>query len=321
MANGARTWELTDLPAIDEEEHAPGIHSLQPWLAVTLFLPSDNTAGLPLWKDWAGVSNWLSGLVEPSAAVSTSIRAKTGSLIAGAQTDLDKIRAIAAYVQNVNYVSVQMNLTHRGGYTPHPADQVLSANYGDCKDKATLMKALLAAAGIESFVTAAYSGDSRHVQAEWSSPMQFNHAIVAVRVSSETDLPAAADYGRLGKLLFFDPTDPYTPLGDLPLEEQASRMLVLAGPQGELVSAPTVKSEASRKESTVEAQLAPSGTLSVKLVREQLARAPVRCGPRWPCVVKTGCGVYLKVLLPNAWEASNSHRWRLPIALRTGVSM
>jgi hypothetical protein len=259
---GAYTWELRDLPWLEAEEHAPPLSGIAPGLGVT-FYPGDSAAPL---KDWGAVSNWVSGLVEPAASASGPIRGKSGEL-AGSGSALGKIRSVASFAQKVNYVSVQMNVTRGGGYTPHPAEQVLARNYGDCKDKAALMKALLAAAGIESYVALAYSSERRHVREGWPSPEQFNHAIVAVRVPPEVNLPTVLDHPRLGRLLFFDPTDPYTQLGDLPEDEQGSRMLVLAGAKGELVTAPALPVSTNRVESTVEGRLDPNGALTANLER------------------------------------------------------
>jgi transglutaminase-like putative cysteine protease len=263
VAGGLYTWELRNLPWVEREEYAPPLSRLTAHLGVT-FYPS-GTAAPPL-KDWAAVSEWVSGFVQPAAAPSDAVRGKAGEL-AGIGSTLDRIRAIATFVQKVNYVSVQINVSRGGGYTPHPAGQVLARNYGDCKDKAALTKALLDAAGIESYVALAYSGDARHLHPDWPSPAQFNHAIVAIRVAKEIDLPAAAEYPRLGRLLFFDPTDPYTEPGELPEYEQGSYMLVLAGARGELVRIPKVEARANRVESEVEARLDATGALTAAMER------------------------------------------------------
>jgi transglutaminase-like putative cysteine protease len=259
------TWELRDLPWIEREDYAPPFSRLAAHLGVT-FYPAGMAAARPL-KDWPGVSAWASGFVQPAAAPSGAVRAKSGEL-AKAGSTLEKIQAIASFAQKINYVSVQMNVARGGGYTPHPPEQVLARNYGDCKDKAALMKALLDGAGIESYVTLAYSRDARHVRPDWPSPAQFNHAIVAIRVGPEIDLPSVAEYPRLGRLLFFDPTDPYTGLGDLPANEQGSHMLVLAGAAGELVRAPKIAVRANRVESTVEARMDAAGALTATLDRQ-----------------------------------------------------
>ena len=78
-------------------------------------------------KDWAAVSQWLSGFMDPPAEPTAAVRAKAAELTAGAKTEMDKIRAIAAFAQQTNYVEVSMNVERGGGYTPHSAEQVLSA--------------------------------------------------------------------------------------------------------------------------------------------------------------------------------------------------
>jgi transglutaminase-like putative cysteine protease len=46
----------------------------------------------------------------------------------------------------------------------------LSRGYGDCKDKANLMRAMLRVLKIESYPIAIYSGDPTFVREEWASP-------------------------------------------------------------------------------------------------------------------------------------------------------
>src|SRR5262249_9446865 len=130
-------------------------------------------------RDWHRVSAWQAAFADPSAEVTPAIQAKSDELIRASKSEIEKIRAIAAFVQQTNYVSVDLNVMHGGGYIPHPASQVLAKNYADCKDKAALMRALLKAAGIDSYEVVIYSGDRQFVRPEWPSPMQFNHAIVA----------------------------------------------------------------------------------------------------------------------------------------------
>ncbi|HEU0120976.1 MAG TPA: transglutaminase domain-containing protein, partial [Bryobacteraceae bacterium] len=146
---GSHTWELHGLPWLEGEDYGPEWHERAPRLALNFF-PGENRAGLRSLKDWPDVSSWISSLTDGQADSTPAIQQKAMQLTANASTPLEKIRAIAAFVQHTTYVSVQMNLTRGGGYTPHKASQVLTKNYGDCKDKANLMKALLAAAGIES---------------------------------------------------------------------------------------------------------------------------------------------------------------------------
>jgi hypothetical protein len=273
VEGGTYTWELRDLPWIEREEYSPAFESIAPWMGVTYYPSAGASPALRALKDWPAVSQWLSGFIDPSAEPTAVVRAKAAELTQGAKTELDKIQAIAAFAQQTNYVEVAMNLTKGGGYTPHPAEQVLTRNYGDCKDKAGLMRSLLKAAGIDAYTVVIFAGDREFVRPQWPSPNQFNHAIVAIRVSPETTEATVVNHPRLGRLLIFDPTDPVTPVGDLPDEEQASFALVVAGPDGDLVKMPQLPPASARIERTVDARMDEGGHLAAHLVTEYFGQS------------------------------------------------
>jgi hypothetical protein len=128
------------------------------------------------------------------------------------------------------------------------------------------MRALLRPLGIDSYLTVIYSGDRRHVSPDWPSPHVFNHAIIAIRVPDTIQLPTVLQHSNLGRLLIFDPTDPDTPVGDLPEEEQGSHALVVAGDKGELVTVPLLPPASNRIEAAVQAELALEGGLTAHVV-------------------------------------------------------
>lgn len=266
VAGTTYTWELRDLPWIEYEDFQPSFAAIAPRLAVRYHPTADNKAGLRALPDWSAVSGWVSEFMDPAAVVNAAIQAKADELTRGLTGELEKIRSIAKFVQKTGYISVQMNLSRGGGYTPNPADRILARNYGDCKDKSTLTRALLKAIGMDAYVAAIYWGDRDFVRKEWASPQQFNHAITAIRVSKDVTLPTVIDHPSLGRLLMFDPTAQWTPLGDLPESQQGSYALVLAGAKGELVQMPLLPIAANRVETTVEAMLHPDSRLEGKLV-------------------------------------------------------
>lgn len=96
--------------------------------------------------------------------------------------------------------------------------------------------------------------------------MQFNHAIVAIRISDATILPALIEHARLGRLLIFDPTDPSTQPGDLPREEQGSYALLIAASDGDLVKVPQLPPETNRIERTVAVQWGASGGVTASML-------------------------------------------------------
>jgi hypothetical protein len=264
VVNGnSYTWEMRDLPRVEHEPSSPSLRSLAAYVAIKYGPPTAAAASaLRSFDNWADVSKWYAGLADPQAAPDDPLATKARELTAGAKTELDKIRAVGRYVQNIQYVSVQVGI---GGWRPHPATQVFAKQYGDCKDKATLMRAMLRAVGVESLPVLIYASDRTRVREEWVSPGQFNHCIVAVRVSPETKAASVIEHPALGRLLIFDATDPSTPVGDLPDDEQGSLALVAAGEGGSLVRMPVTPPEENMLRREVEAGLAADGSLTATL--------------------------------------------------------
>ena len=266
VTGGTYKWELHDLPFLLDEPLSPAPENMSPRLAVSYF-PSDSSRKVAgkSFSNWEDVSKWLSELSDPQSEPSEALTAKAKSLVAGAQTELDQIKAIGAFVQGVRYVSIQTGLGRGGGYKPHAAAQVFAKSYGDCKDKANLMRAMLKAVGITSYPVSIYSGDPYYVRKEWASPQQFNHCIIAVKVKDDTKAETIVTHTSLGRLLIFDPTDPYTPVGDLPYYEQGSYALVVAGDQGALLRMPETPPEANSLDRHVEGTLNPDGSITVSV--------------------------------------------------------
>ncbi|MFP5263988.1 MAG: DUF3857 domain-containing protein [Blastocatellia bacterium] len=270
------TWELSDLAFIEEEPLSPPITNLVPRLAVSYFPPDGKKAGIArTFSSWVEVSRWLTELSDPQAAPGDALAAKARQLAAGAKTELERIQAVGRYVQGVNYVSIQTGLGRGGGYRPHAAADVYAKSYGDCKDKANLMRAMLKAIDIQSYLVCIYAGDPTYVRGEWASPQQFNHCIIAVKLSGGTQVPTAVNHPTLGRLMVFDPTDDNTPVGGLPDHEQGGLGLVVAGDAGALLRMPTTPPEANRLERVAEVVLSPDGSITASLHERSIGQSAV----------------------------------------------
>jgi Domain of Unknown Function with PDB structure (DUF3857)/Transglutaminase-like superfamily len=258
------SWEVHDLMPQPHEPAGPAASGLVPRLAVTYFSARRDAQGF---DEWTSVSKWLAALADPQAANHPTLTAKTRELTAAAGTELDRIRAVARYVQGIQYISIQTGIGRGGGYKPHAAIDVFTKNYGDCKDKANLMRTMLASIGLRAYLVTAYSGDPAYVREEWPSPQQFNHAIVAVLVGPETRATSVLEQPGLGRLLFFDPTDEQTPLGELPMHLQGSRGLIVSADGGPLVRMPLSDADANPTTRHVEASVSADGTLRATVSR------------------------------------------------------
>jgi hypothetical protein len=267
------TWELHDLPFIEDEPSDPSVSNLAPRVAVN-YGPAANvpSAAAKTFNSWTDVSRWYSELSDPQVTLDDALAGKARELTANAKTELERIQIIGRYVQNLQYISIQIGV---GRYRPHSATEVFAKAYGDCKDKANLMRAMLKAVKIEAYPVLIFSGDPNYVREDWASPRQFNHCIVAVRVSDETKAPTIIEHAILGRLLIFDATDDNTPVGDLPGYEQGSFALVAAGGSGALLRMPTTPPESNRLERQAEVNLAADGSINATVRERSMGQSAV----------------------------------------------
>lgn len=260
-------WEARNLAPIPPEPMSPSVRNMAPRIAVN-YAPDNNSQTVNrAFIDWTAVSRWGSALHDPQVIVDDTVAAKARELTANSKTELDKIRAVGTFVQNLQYISIDIGVGYGNGMKPRPSNVVLGRGYGDCKDKANLMRALLKALKIEAYPIAIYSGDPTFVREEWASPGQFNHCIVAVKVSDETVAPTVMNHPKLGRLLIFDATDPYTPVGDLPEYLQGSMALIMAGESGGLIKMPITPPETNLLDRNIEVSLGGDGSIK-GLIRE-----------------------------------------------------
>jgi transglutaminase-like putative cysteine protease len=257
-------WEKDDLTPIPPEPMSPSAANLSPRLVVN-YGPNKAPVADRMFANWKDVSRWGSALHDPQVIVDDAVAAKARDLTANAATELDKIRAIAAFVQNLQYISIDIGVAYGNGFKPRPSSVVLARGYGDCKDKANLMRALLRAIKIDAYPVAIFSGDPAYVREQWASPQQFNHCIIAVKVSDATNAATVINNEKLGRLLIFDATDPYTSVGDLPSYLQGSYALIIAGESGGLAKMPITPPETDLLERTVSVDLLPTGEISGKI--------------------------------------------------------
>ena len=111
----------------------------------------------------------------------TDVRAKAQELTKGLNTDLAKTEALYDFVaKNFRYVSLSLGV---GRYQPHAATDVLHDQYGDCKDKHTLLASLLEAEGLHA--DSVLINSSRKLDPDVPSPSQFDHVITMLPMGKE----------------------------------------------------------------------------------------------------------------------------------------
>ena len=148
------------------------------------------------------------------------------------------MQAIAGFVQHdIRYVAIELGI---GGWQPHAAPDVFSHRYGDCKDKATLMRAMLREMGVDSYQVV-INAQRGVITREMPVHNGFNHVILAIKLPdgmNDPSLVAVTQDPKLGRILFFDPTRELTPFGQIGGYLQANYGLLVMPEGGELVELP-----------------------------------------------------------------------------------
>jgi cellulose synthase operon protein C len=259
-------WIATDIPRFVGEPRLPGWAELFRFLHVSTF------------ESWDEVNRYYWGLVKEQLRPGLELRALARGLAeealrarglppalppgGGEALDPGARRAVVAalhafVVTQTRYVALEFGIH---GYKPYAVDQVLQRRFGDCKDKASLTYALLAAVGIESRLVLLRMNHLGAVPEAPASLAVFNHAILRV---------PSLD-------LWLDGTADHSGTGDVPSPDRGATVLVInpAGPPsfGRL---PLARPEENQSETTMTFQLAADGSATVEGTYQQAgARAP-----------------------------------------------
>jgi len=145
--------------------------------------PEDEVPAIQLttFNTWEEIGRWYAGLDHDRRQPTPEIRAKADELTKGVGTELDKVEALYDFVaKNFRYVSLSLGL---GRYQPHAASDVLHNQYGDCKDKHTLLSSLLEAEGLHA--SSVLINSSRKLDPDIPSPSQFDHVITLLPMGKE----------------------------------------------------------------------------------------------------------------------------------------
>jgi hypothetical protein len=251
-------WTVSDLKPVKVERQMPPWRGIAGRMVLSLQPPGGAGGGF---RSWPEVGTWYQELTTGRRDPSTPLKQKVQELTASPADLLAKMQALAAYVQtDIRYVAIELGV---GGVQPHPASEVLTHGYGDCKDKVTLLSSMLKEIGIESYYVL-INTERGSITSVTPPNTGFNHAVIAIRLPAGVDatkLSAVFPHKTLGPLLFFDPTHPLVPLGNLPGGLQGNYGLVVMPTGGELMSLPQTATELNGVRRTAKLALDEQGTL------------------------------------------------------------
>jgi hypothetical protein len=237
LPNGDLRWEIRNMPALDLEN----VHAVPAWdaLAARMSVKWGDAAVNGVANQWRQIGEWIDQLEAHRADPTPEIVAMAQSLTAGAPDFYAKLSRITSYIQNnVRYFVVMKGI---GGYQAHFAADIFRNSYGDCKDKATLLIAMLDAIGVHAHYLLV---DSERGVIDPEAPSPYgNHMIAAIELPAGENDPRlmARVKGAAGKdLLIFDPTDEETPVGLIRGDLQGAYGELADGRQSRVIEMPVL---------------------------------------------------------------------------------
>ena len=246
-------WHYGETPALAVEEGMPHVNDIAPRL---------HYSSIPSWND---VYLWYQQLAADRYTPDSQIEARVHQLTKDLTTKADKIRAIYHFVASrIRYVGIELG---QSAYQPSPATEVLQKQYGDCKDKTTLLIAMLELVGIRAYPVLINPAPYEQTDTELPSLNQFSHMLAAIPSNDGIARSQGATTGvdAAGGYIWLDATSSTCNYGNLPYSDQGRKGFLIGEAQGEFVDIPIFPAETNRLVSTTELWLSEEGAVQGKI--------------------------------------------------------
>lgn len=191
-------WDAENMAPLPSELRGPSVTEISPYINVSTF------------ASWQDLGRWYAQLIAPQFQLDDALRQQLSKLLHGQNTDQEKIAAIHQFVlRNTHYVALEFGIY---SFKPYPVAQTYARRFGDCKDMASLMIALLRAAGIPAEIALVRTRRMGDIDGGATSISVFDHAIVYLPKQD----------------LWLDGTAEYAGSRELPLDDQGAMALTVA---------------------------------------------------------------------------------------------
>jgi hypothetical protein len=199
-------WQFEALQPCVLDPDAPTWFTPWPWIEVSEF------------ADWQAVARWGARLFEPPAGLGPGLRAVAEGVRARSSAPKQQLLDALRYVQaEIRYFAVALG---DAAYQPTPPDEVFERRYGDCKDKALLLVALLRELDIDCAPALVNTLALHAIAKRLPSPAAFDHVIVRAEIDGEE--------------LWIDPTLDFErgPLSERSLEDYGRALVLTPDTEG-----------------------------------------------------------------------------------------
>jgi transglutaminase-like putative cysteine protease/tetratricopeptide (TPR) repeat protein len=155
---------------------------------------------------WSTVPTWAEAATHYAAVVDRQVQGAALEAWSQSVAELKDPKAkmerlLERLHREIRYTGLEFG---EGSVVPRKPEEVLKAGYGDCKDKASLLVALLRREGIPASVALLSTGPGHDVDPELPGMNHFDHAIVYVPGEKPVWIDPTAERARAGELPYAD---------------------------------------------------------------------------------------------------------------------
>ena len=163
-------WDLKNIKNLRYEDYVPAWFNNQPFVQITEY------------KNWKEVVDWGLNFYQ-TPALTSPLKSKVEEWKKLANSRLAYMELAVRFVQDeIRYLGIE---TGENSHRPHSPDEVFRQRYGDCKDKAFLLCALLKANDIDADPLLVDTYKKSHISEYLPTPANFNHVVVRARIRNE----------------------------------------------------------------------------------------------------------------------------------------
>jgi len=228
--NKIYSWQASNRKSYSKDQYSPEIYYFIPHLIVQISKYVYKGKSLNVINSLEDQYKWnYDKISKINITESPEVKSLADSITTGQTSKRERVRKIYRWVQkNIKYIAFEDG---ENGYIPHDAELVLKRKYGDCKDKTSLLVAMLRSQGIRASYSWVGTRRIPYKYTEFASGYISNHMI-------------AIWWDDNNKPVLLDGTTRYHTLDDIPTFIQGKECLIEKGPDNyEIYSIPVVSPE------------------------------------------------------------------------------
>ncbi len=286
VSNESIHYLAENIPAIKPEKNSIAFIDLIPSLMISLnnFTLKGVKGKANNWKEY-GI--WMNNsLLKDKIILSDATIAKAKNLVKGIDDNIEKAKILYKFMQEkTRYISVQVGI---GGLEPIPASEVDKLGYGDCKGLTNYTKALFNAAGVTSYYSEIYAGNSkRNIDKDFFS-IQGDHVILNIPNN--------------GKDIWLECTNQNMPFGFLGDFTDDRDALVITPEGGVIKRTPAYKNETNIQTTKATISITKEGNVSADI---EIISKGIQYDNKFPIETKSKDELK-KYYKSNIWDYNNN---------------